>query len=44
MYDHLTVKVRELQASLRFYRRVLEPLGHVLVSSDDTSAAFGPAS
>lgn len=43
MYDHLTLKVRDLPASLGFYRRVLEPLGHVLASSDDTSAGLGPA-
>jgi len=42
MYDHLTLKVRDLQASLHFYRRLLEPLGFVLSSSDDTSAGFGP--
>jgi catechol 2,3-dioxygenase-like lactoylglutathione lyase family enzyme len=41
MYDHLTLKVRDLQASLQFYRRVLEPLGHVLASSDETSAGLG---
>jgi catechol 2,3-dioxygenase-like lactoylglutathione lyase family enzyme len=42
MYDHLTLKVPDLQASLRFYRRALEPLGHVLASSDQTSAGLGP--
>jgi len=42
MYDHLTVKVRDLPASLRFYSRVLEPLGHVVASSDETSAGVGP--
>lgn len=42
MYDHLTLKVRDLKASIRFYREVLEPLGHVLASSDDTSAGLGP--
>ena len=42
MYDHLTLKVRNLQASLQFYRRVLEPLGHVIASSDQTSAGLGP--
>lgn len=42
MYDHLTLKVRDLQASVRFYRGVLEPLRHVLASSDETSAGFGP--
>jgi catechol 2,3-dioxygenase-like lactoylglutathione lyase family enzyme len=42
MYDHLTLKVRDLQASLRFYQRALAPLGHVLASSDATSAGLGP--
>jgi catechol 2,3-dioxygenase-like lactoylglutathione lyase family enzyme len=42
MYDHLTLRVRDLQASLRFYRRVLEPLGRVVASSDETSAGLGP--
>jgi catechol 2,3-dioxygenase-like lactoylglutathione lyase family enzyme len=42
MYDHLTLKVRDLGASLRFYRRALEPLGHVVASSDETSAGLGP--
>lgn len=43
MYDHLTLKVRDLQASLGFYRRLLAPLGYVLASSDEASAGFGPA-
>jgi catechol 2,3-dioxygenase-like lactoylglutathione lyase family enzyme len=42
MYDHLTLKVRDLQASIRFYQQVLEPLGYVLASSDGTLAALGP--
>lgn len=42
MYDHLTLKVRDLQASVRFYRRVLEPLGHALADSDETAAGIGP--
>lgn len=42
MYDHVTLRVRDLQASIRFYRRLLEPLGYVLANSDDTSAGFGP--
>jgi len=42
MYDHLTLKVGNLQTSLQFYRRLLEPLGHVIASSDDISAGLGP--
>jgi catechol 2,3-dioxygenase-like lactoylglutathione lyase family enzyme len=42
MYDHLTLKVRNLQQSLQFYQRTLEPLGHVVASSDATSAGLGP--
>ena len=42
MYDHLGLKVRDLDASVRFYQAALEPLGHVLCSRDEASAGFGP--
>lgn len=42
MYDHIGLKVRDLDASVRFYTAALAPLGHVLCSRDDASAGFGP--
>jgi len=42
MYDHIGLKVRDLEASVRFYRAVLAPLGHVLCSKDESGAGFGP--
>lgn len=43
MYDHLGLKTRQLDASVRFYTAALAGLGHVLCSRDATSAGFGPA-
>jgi catechol 2,3-dioxygenase-like lactoylglutathione lyase family enzyme len=42
MYDHIGLKVRDLDASVRFYTAALAPLGHVLSSRDDSGAGFGP--
>jgi len=42
MYDHIGLKVRDIEASVRFYGAVLEPLGYVLCSRDEASAGFGP--
>ena len=42
MYDHIGLKVRDLDASVRFYTAALAPLGYVLCSRDDTGAGFGP--
>jgi catechol 2,3-dioxygenase-like lactoylglutathione lyase family enzyme len=42
MYDHIGLKVKDLDASVRFYRAALAPLGHVLCSQDSSGAGFGP--
>jgi catechol 2,3-dioxygenase-like lactoylglutathione lyase family enzyme len=42
MYDHIGLKVRDLQASVRFYEAALAPLGHELCSSDAAYAGLGP--
>ena len=42
MYDHIGLKVRDVEASVRFYIAALAALGHVLCSRDDAGAGFGP--
>jgi catechol 2,3-dioxygenase-like lactoylglutathione lyase family enzyme len=42
MYDHIGLKVKDLDASTRFYTAALGPLGFVLCSRDDSGAGFGP--
>ena len=42
MYDHIGLRVKDLDAAVRFYTAVLAPLGHVLCSRDDSGAGFGP--
>jgi catechol 2,3-dioxygenase-like lactoylglutathione lyase family enzyme len=42
MYDHIGLKVKDLDASVRFYTGALAPLGHVLCSRDDSGAGLGP--
>jgi catechol 2,3-dioxygenase-like lactoylglutathione lyase family enzyme len=42
MYDHIGLKVRDVNASVRFYEAALAGLGHVLCSRDDSGAGFGP--
>ena len=42
MYDHVGVRVKDLEAASRLYKAMLAPLGHVAGSSDATYAGFGP--
>ena len=42
MFDHIGLKVRDLAASVRFYRGALAALGHELGFSGDGYAGFGP--
>ena len=38
MYDHIGIKVGDLDASVRFYTAALAPLGYVLCSRDEGGA------
>jgi catechol 2,3-dioxygenase-like lactoylglutathione lyase family enzyme len=42
MYDHIGLRVKDLDASVRFYGAALAPLAHVLASRDAAGAGFGP--
>jgi catechol 2,3-dioxygenase-like lactoylglutathione lyase family enzyme len=42
MYDHIGIKVANLDASVRFYSAALAPIGYVLCSRDAGGAGFGP--
>ena len=42
MYDHIGLKVKSLDDSVRFYTAALAPLGYVLCSRDESGAGFGP--
>jgi catechol 2,3-dioxygenase-like lactoylglutathione lyase family enzyme len=42
MYDHIGLKVKNIEASVRFYRAALASLGHELCSHDAAGASFGP--
>ena len=42
MYDHIGLRVKDLDAAVRFYGPALEALGHVLASADASSASLGP--
>jgi len=42
MYDHIGIRVGDLDASVRFYTAALAPLGFVLCSKDASGAGFGP--
>ncbi|WP_280152927.1 VOC family protein [Piscinibacter sp. XHJ-5] len=42
MYDHIGLKVRDLDKSVAFYRSALGALGHTQQGGDDSYAGFGP--
>jgi catechol 2,3-dioxygenase-like lactoylglutathione lyase family enzyme len=42
MYDHITLKVKDVEASARFYTAALAAFGYVLCSQDASGAGFGP--
>jgi catechol 2,3-dioxygenase-like lactoylglutathione lyase family enzyme len=42
MYDHIGLRVGNLDASIAFYTAALAPLGFELCSRDDSGAGFGP--
>jgi catechol 2,3-dioxygenase-like lactoylglutathione lyase family enzyme len=43
MYDHIGLKVKDIDASVRFYEVALAGLGHVVGSRDASYAGLGPA-
>lgn len=42
MYDHIGLKVKNVDASVRFYEAALGALGFQLCSRDASGAGFGP--
>ncbi len=42
MFDHIGLRVKDLDASARLYAAMLAPLGHVPGARDKTYAGFGP--
>ena len=42
MFDHVGLKVNDVEASVRFYTAALAPLSYVLCSGDASGAGFGP--
>jgi catechol 2,3-dioxygenase-like lactoylglutathione lyase family enzyme len=42
MYDHIGLRVKDIDAAKKFYKALLAPLGLVLCSEGDGYAGFGP--
>jgi catechol-2,3-dioxygenase len=42
MFDHLGLHVKDVAASVAFYKAVLAPLGAKVCSQDDSGAGLGP--
>ena len=42
MYDHIGLKVKDLEAGVRFYTAALAPLGYVLCAQESAYAGYGP--
>jgi catechol 2,3-dioxygenase-like lactoylglutathione lyase family enzyme len=42
MFDHIGLRVKDLDRAARLYAAMLAPLGHVPGSRDPTYAGFGP--
>ena len=42
MFDHIGIRVKNLDAAARLYAAMLAPLGHVAGPSGDGYAGFGP--
>jgi catechol 2,3-dioxygenase-like lactoylglutathione lyase family enzyme len=42
MYDHIGLRTKNIEASVRFYAAALAPLGCELCARDESGAGFGP--
>lgn len=44
MYDHIGLKIKDLDGATRFFEAALAPLGHTLCYKDEKWRGFGPKS
>jgi len=42
MYDHIGLRVKDIDSAKKFYKALLAPLGYSLCSEGDGYAGFGP--